>query len=34
MRIVAILEEFGHLFTSKVTVTFDDGSKEGLKREY
>jgi len=31
MRIVAILEEFGHFFTSKVTVSFDDGSKEVKK---
>ncbi len=28
MRIVAILEEFGRIFTSKITVTFDDGSTE------
>jgi hypothetical protein len=34
MRIVASLEEFGHFLTSKVTVSFDGGSKEGLKREY
>jgi hypothetical protein len=31
MRIVGILEEFGRIFTSKVTVKFDDGSVEVKK---